>query len=94
MKAIFGDFEEKVLYDFIKSYSPYHLRKLALKDCLITADIRSDFAGNSRKFMAIIRENENNTEVFYKEFNGKDFQKEKFFNHAAFFTEIAFNKKY
>ena len=66
MKAIFSDFEEKVLYDFIKSYSPYHLRKLALKDCLITADIRSDFAGNSRKFMTKIRENENKQRSFIR----------------------------
>ena len=42
--------------------------------------------------MVKIRENENNTEVVYKEFNSKDFEKD--FNQGAFFTEIAFNKKY
>ena len=33
MKKIFGDFEDKDIYEFIKSYSPYHLMNM-----LVTAE--------------------------------------------------------
>ena len=94
LKAIFGDFEEKINYDFIKSYNPYHLKKIALRNCFITTDTKNEFSGNSRKFVAKVRENENNLDAYYKEFNVKEVEKEKYFQHAAFFTEMAFKKNY
>lgn len=93
MKKIFGDFEDKDIYEFIKSYSPYHLRKIALRNTLITADTENEYAGNCRKFAAKIRENEENSEVYYKEYSSKEFEKEKFFFRSAFFTEMAFNER-
>lgn len=90
---MFGDFEDKDIYEFIKSYSPYHLKKIVLKNTLITSDIRNERSGSSRKFIAKIRENEANKDVYYKEFSYKDLEKEKFFFQSAFLTEQAFNKK-
>ena len=94
LKAIFGDFEDRLVYDFIKSYNPYHLKKISLRNCFITSDTKNEFCGSSRKFTAKIRENENNLDTYYKEFNVKELEKEKFFQHAAFFTEMAFKKNY
>lgn len=92
MKKVFGNFEDKDIYQFIKSYSPYHLQKIALKNTLITSDSNNGNSGNARKFIAKIRENPNNEDVFYKEYSFKEFNKEKFFFRTAFFTEMAFNK--
>ena len=60
---------------------------------MITADSKDVWSGSARKFIAKVRENEANTNVYYKEFSFKDLQQEKSFFQTAFFTELAFNQK-
>jgi len=69
------------------------LQKIALKNTLITAESKNQWSGNSRKFVAKVRENEANNSVYYKEYSFKDFEKERLFFQTAFFTELAFNQK-
>jgi prolyl oligopeptidase PreP (S9A serine peptidase family) len=74
--AMVGDASTPWVHEHIKFYNPYTLRaKICLENMLITSDSQDKWVHQSRKFMAKIRENKENNLVYYKEFEGGDFER-------------------
>ncbi|KAL4435988.1 hypothetical protein ABPG74_022223 [Tetrahymena malaccensis] len=89
---IFGDVKfDQDIYEFVKEYSPYQqdLSEINFENMMFTCNSKHPLAYQTRKLVAKLRENKENTEVYFREYLSMPQQSQEI-QQFAFLLSIAF----